>query len=418
MIPAMRMGRQLWLIGSLVLLGCLALGVAAAAGTPVRARTAGAQQCPEPSATRDPSNPLALPQAPGQNPLNGAHFFVDGPAHGAAAGAIAQLVGMTPASLPDSLSWADFQAQLTSGPLATMLAGDPSLAGQVADLSKIAAQPEVQRISAYSRGGGPGGVFLQTEKILCKNLTADPGSVPILSTYFLHPAAGNCPSPGALRRAGGTFKRRVNEFVDAVGSRPALTLLETDAVGESSCAKRHGSLGIWESYLRYEIDKVRALPHTVVYVEGGYSDANSPSYTAKILNAVGVKHIRGFFTNDTHLNWTINEVNWATKVSHMTHGAHFIVNTASNGNGPKRNPHPKTQGNEDLCNPPGRALGPQPTTNTGYALADAWLWTSIPGNSSGCGGGPKGGVFFESRAVTLAANANNRLGPNSPSQPY
>ncbi len=297
---SMRMGRRLWLLGSLVLLGCIALGVTAAAGAPIRAHAAGAQQCAEPlSATRDPSNPLALPAAPGSNPLTGANFFVDGPAHGAAAGAIASLVGMTPASLPDSLSWATFQANLNPS---------PDVASQVTELSKIAAQPEVQRISAYSRGGGSGAVFLQTEKILCKNLTADPGSVPILSTYFLHPAAGNCPSPGALRRAGGTFKRRVNEFVDAVDRRAAVFLLETDAVGESSCAKRHHSLGIWESYLRYEIDKVRALPHSVVYVEGGYSDANSPRYTANILNAVGIKNIRGFFTNDTHLNWTINEV--------------------------------------------------------------------------------------------------------------
>jgi hypothetical protein len=31
----------------------------------------------------------------------------------------------------------------------------------------------------------------------------------------------------------------------------------------------------WESLLRYEIEKVAALPHVVAYVEGGYSDANS-----------------------------------------------------------------------------------------------------------------------------------------------
>ena len=43
------------------------------------------------SAQRDASNPLALPVAPGANPLNGASFFVPGPAKGSAAGAIAQL---------------------------------------------------------------------------------------------------------------------------------------------------------------------------------------------------------------------------------------------------------------------------------------------------------------------------------------
>src|ERR1700733_14251803 len=46
-----------------------------------------AQQCPEPyPATRDPSNPLDLSTAPGPDPLNGARFFVPGPAKGSAAG--------------------------------------------------------------------------------------------------------------------------------------------------------------------------------------------------------------------------------------------------------------------------------------------------------------------------------------------
>ena len=56
------------------------------------------------------------------------------------------------------------------------------------------------------------------------------------------------------------------------------------------------------------------------------------------------------------------------KVAKRTHGAHFIVNTSSNGQGPKLNPHPTTQGVEDLCNPPGRGLGPKFNTDTGYPV--------------------------------------------------
>ncbi len=294
----------------------------------------------------------------------------------------------------------------------------PGLGNEVAELSKIAAQPEVQRISAYSRGGGAGAVFLQTEKIICHNITADPGSIPILNTYFLHPAAGNCPRPAALKRAAPLFKRRVDEFAAAVDRRPAVALLETDAIGNSSCVAHHGSLPEWESLLRYEIQKVAALPHVVAYMEAGYSDSNGAAYTAKVLNKVDVRLLRGFYTNDTHLNWTINEVHWATEISQRTGGAHFIVNTAQNGQGPLLNKHPSKQGIEDLCNPPGRGLGPLPTTNTGFPLADAWVWTSPPGNSSGCGGGPKGGVFWAPRAVGLAELANGRLGPGYPSLPY
>jgi cellulase/cellobiase CelA1 len=109
-----------------------------------------------------------------------------------------------------------------------------------------------------------------------------------------------------------------------------------------------------------------ALSHTVVYVEGGYSDSNSVTYTARVLNAIGVNRIRGFFTNDTHEAWTIDEVRWATKVARRTHGAHFIVDTADNGRGPLLNRVKVGHGIEDLCNPPKRGLGPPDTTNTGY----------------------------------------------------
>ena len=87
--------------------------------------------------------------------------------------------------------------------------------------------------------------------------------------------------------------------------------------------------------------------------------------------------------------------------------------------GPALNPHPVTQGIENLCNPPGRGLGPMDTTNTGYRLADAFLWTHPPGNSSGCGGGRPAGTFWPARAIGLAARANAaRLGPRLPSRPY
>jgi endoglucanase len=399
-----------------------AVGIGVASGQPgghsptgPRAAAALEQQCPDHhSAHRDPANPLDLPVAPGPNPLTGARFYVPGPARGAAAGAIASLLRIRMASLRESESWATFRRRIEP-----RLRRNRNLRYKVIQLSKIASQPEVQRISAYSRGGGPNAVFLQTQKIICKNIRADPGAIPIINTYFLHPGVkSHCASPAQVRAAAPVFTRRVNEFVAAISRRPVVLLLETDALGSSSCYARRGSLGEYVALLDYEVQTVATLPHALVYVEAGYSDSNSAAYTARALNAASIGKIRGFYTNDTHLNWTINEVRWATQVSALTGGAHFIVNTAQNGRGPLLNRRPRIHGIQNLCNPPRRGLGPRPTTATGFALADAWLWTSPPGNSSGCGGGPPGGVFYTARAIGLASRANGKLGPGYPSRPY
>ena len=380
------------------------------------------QQCDESQypATRDPSNPLMLPKAPGSNPLSGARFFIDGPKHGVAAGAIAKLLGVDPSTYAANYSWSRFEGEFDRGALHAKFAGQPLLVYDVHQLKKIAAQPEEQRFSYFSEGGGPRAVFGQVQKVFCRNLTADPGTVPIITTIFLYPSTGYCPSLSKILATEPTFKRQVDEMVAGIDRRPAVMLIELDAVGASGCLAPD-ALTAWESDLRYEVDQLAALPHTVVYVEGGYSDAATPAYTDKVLNAVDVSKIRGFFTNDTHLNWTINEIHWAQAVSALTGGAHFIVNTAQNGAGPLLNPHPGTQGIEDLCNPPGRGLGPPTNTSTGFTGADAFLWMGVPGNStdSKCHtGDPPAGTWWAARAIGLASRANATLGPGFPSKPY
>ena len=397
----------------LTLSACSVIG--RASSTPVAFH----QQCAENApATRDPTNPLDLATAPGANPLTGARFYIPGPAKGAAASTIARLLGLDPNALSVSESWATFAGELKSGPLHAKLAADPTLARQVAELSLIASQPEVQRISSVSWGGTPAGIFKQTQKLFCRNLTADPGAVMLINTYFLHPTLGGCPTPAAIRAYLPLFRARVNAMAAGVGRRPAVFLLELDAIGSSACVTRRHAMPDWEAALRYEMNAVRALPHSVVYLEGGYSDANTVAYTSRILNAIGVRKVRGFYVNGTHEMWTSTEDAYATAIARRTGGAHFIVDTADNGRGPVLNPHPATQGVEDLCNPANRGLGIRDTTHTGLTYGDAYLWTHPPGNSSGCGGGPPGGTFWPQRAETEAAHANAQLGPRYRSEPY
>jgi endoglucanase len=396
-----------WLIGAAAACALVA-GVAWAAREPATAASACGQSFP---ATRDPANPLLLSSAPGADPLSGASFFVDGPGHGAAAGAIAQLLGLG-SSFSDSESWAQFHVRVTS-----LLKRDRSVAHAVGLLEKIASEPEPQRFSSFSAGGGPGAILGQVRKVLCNNGEADPTAIPILTTYFLHASLKGCPSAGEINAYMPTFERRIGELVTGIGRRPVVLLLELDGIGSSQCIAQSGGLSAWEAALRYEVDATASLPHAVVYVEAGYSDGNSPAYTARVLNAINIHRIRGFFTNDTHLNWTSNEIKWGDAVSRMTGGADFVIDTANNGDGPLRNSSRKL-GIENLCNPPGRALGPRPTTSTGFAHVDAFLWTHVPGVSAGCGGGPPGSVFWPPYAEGLAARANGRLGPGYPSRPY
>lgn len=369
-------------------------------------------------ARRNPANPLMLAAAPGRDPLSGARFFVDGPRHGVAAGAIARLLGMDPTRFPDSYSWARFQRALSHGRLARRLRANRGLARRVALLAKVAAQPEENRFSLYSAGGGPGAVYSQVNKFFCGTMQADPGAVPIITTYFLY-QHGYCESAGTILASRGRFQRQVSELARGIGRRPAVVLLELDAIGSARCMERTGALRYWEDDIAYEIGQLAALPHVVAYIEAGYADGNPAGWTARALRAVGAGRIRGFFTNDTHNDWTIREIAWGRRVARLAGGLHFIVNTATNGRGPLLNPHPAHQGIEDLCNAPGRGLGPRPTTRTGFDLVDAFLWTGVPGNSAGsCRGGPPAGYFWPARAIGLAARARGQLGPGFAADRY
>jgi hypothetical protein len=411
-------------IASLAIIAIMAIfSHAVSAKRPPIAHAAAPQGCNDPyPSQRDASNPLMLATPPGSDPLHGANFFTDGPRHGLAAGSIAHLLGIdtsTPIgtalpSFTDTDSYASF-SRLVANRMSSVSA---STRAKIGLLQKIASEPSPNRFSSFSGGGSPSAIASQVNKIFCHNLQADPNTIPIITTYFMHASLGGCPSVSQINEYAPLFRQRIDAMTNAVENRPAVWLLEIDAIGSSSCIARHGALGAWEGLLRYEATQVGALPHAVVYIEGGYSDSNSTRYTARALNASGVRQVRGFWTNDTHLNWTINELKRDQKLSRMTGGAHFIINTSDNGNGPKLNPHPSTQGIEDLCNPPGRAMGPKPTTSPGYAGADAFLWTHVPGISSGCGGGPPSGTFWLPKALGLASRANARLGPHFKSQRY
>jgi endoglucanase len=102
-----------------------------------------------------------------------------------------------------------------------------------------------------------------------------------------------------------------------------------------------------------------------------------------------------------------------------------VIDASRNGVGPWAPPAPYSAAQaQDWCNPPDRGLGIRPTANTGNALAAAYLWIKIPGQSDGqCtrwapDGGidpvrgyadPAAGGWFPQQALELAKFANPAL---------
>ena len=180
-------------------------------------------------------------------------------------------------------------------------------------LEKIASGPETNRFSVYSGGGGPGAIFSQVQRIFCENLSADPGLDPADLNVLHAPRGRGLPDSGHDDRDAARLHRRVDEMVASVANRPGRFPDRERRARVLKLCPEDGLHAQWEADLRYETSAVESLPHTVVYLEGGYSDSNGPGYTARVLMAAGIRHIRGFWTNDTHSQWTINEIHWGRR---------------------------------------------------------------------------------------------------------
>lgn len=409
------------MVGGLVLLALAVMSSAASASPTAHAASTCASSDTSP---RNPANPLDTPGFTGTDPLAGANLFVESPWKfgGDAADAIADLVGMGALTNQESgtpIPWAQFEAQVNSMQLS------PSVSFQVHMLEKIGEYPQAHQFSVFTAGGTGPAIFTQVQNYLCRMQRTDPTAAAEITTYFIRHGS-KCHTSSQPN-----FDADVNAVKDAVGNFPALIFVEEDAI-DTICWHNPKVVKQREQLLKYEIDTLSQLPHALLYVEGGTSDAGSARNAARVLNASDAYKIRGFFTNDTHFNWAYKEIQFGNKVARLTHGLHFIVDTRGDGNGPLKNKNPVKYGNEQLCNPPGRALGPKPGASNGstYGMYSPYLdgfeWVTTPGESAAptCPGRKQhyanSGIFDPNIAIGLASRANDRIGPSPrfPSRPW
>ena len=269
-------------------------------------------------------------------------------------------------------------------------------------LRMIAAEPGTARFGGFS---GPD-VGPVVHAYLVRAAHEEPGTVPMLATYRV--VDGHCGHWADTPADQASYHEFIKRFAHGIGRSRAVLFLEMDALITTPCLTRHG-VTIRMKELHGAIDLLSArCPHLVIYLDAGAGDALSPSHAARLLRRAGIRQIQGFFLNSTHFDWTSKEIRYGEKVSRLTGGKHFVVNTGENGRGPLVPPDRVHQGNEVLCNPPGRGLGPRPTTATGYPRVDAFAWTSNPGESGGaCGpGAPPTGAYWPAYALMLVRNAN------------
>jgi endoglucanase len=321
------------------------------------------------SVVRDPLNPLGLPTPPpASEPLSGAQPFID------------------------------YHHSLAGRQAAAWRKVHPRAAGM---LDVIAGQPQPER---YGNWSGPN-VGRQVAQFLTRADQEQPGTVPELSTYYLvHGHCHHCSDPPWRE---GAYHKWIQSLAAGIGDHRAILFLEMDSLITVGNLSRHG-LAVRLHELHDAFDILSTVPRLVTYVDAGAADAVPVAKTASMLRRAGVSEIRGFFVNSTHFDWTSREIRYGRQISALTGGAHFVVNTAENGRGPLRPRDRVHHGNEVLCNPPGRGLGPKPTFATGYPLVDAFAWIASPGKSGGpCRpGAPRTGWFWPKLALELVRHAD------------
>ena len=222
------------------------------------------------------------------------------------------------------------------------------------------------------------------------------GALPVYVLYNIPSRdCGLYSSGGAANKA--SYARWISEVGRGIGPGRAVVVLEPDALAGMDCLSA-GDQQLRQEMIRDAVVTLKAIDGLTVYIDAGNSRWHSPEEIGKRLRSVGIDRADGFSLNISNFLATDELVRYGDAVSREVGGKHYVVDTSRNGAGPSAD--------LNWCNPDGRALGPRPTTSTGHALADAFLWLKAPGESDGdCNGGPRSGLWWAEYALGLAQRA-------------
>ncbi len=348
-------------------------------------------------------------------------------------------------------------------------------AGDVRDALLIAAMEATPR-AVWLTQGTPADVRTEVRRTVAEAQVER--AVPVLVAYNVPGRdCGGFSAGGAQTTA--AYEAWIDGIAAGIGSRKAIVILEPDGLANIDCLTAAQQADRF-AQLNYAVDALEALPATNVYLDAGHSHWQSVGTMAQRLVQAGVQRAQGFFLDVSNYQPTPQQLQYGTWISkciwfannpaeggwrlghydycasqyypanaddfstwHLTDEwyaanvdnaanppsgpsvlTHFVVDTSRNGQG-AWHPTAAYPDAQDWCNPPGRGLGARPTANTGNALADAFLWIKVPGESDGsCNRGiagsttdpewggivdPAAGAWFPQQALQLAQLASPPL---------
>lgn len=184
----------------------------------------------------------------------------------------------------------------------------------------------------------------------------------------------------------------IQEFASGIGTESAVVILEPDALTVTTCLS---DVQIAErmALLSFAVEMFESKPDVDVYIDVGHSQVLPADEAASLLKRAGIFRATGFSLNVSNFQPLDDLVPYGLELSEAIGrdgGTHFVIDTSRNGVGAWDTNSPET-----WCNPPGRAVGVSPTTETADPLIDAYLWIKRPGESDGeCRDGPAAGDWY------------------------
>jgi endoglucanase len=247
-----------------------------------------------------------------------------------------------------------------------------------------------------------GGTTATAEVDAVVTAAAARGQMPVLVAYNIPNrdcgsfSAGGATSPDA-------YRAWVRSIVTGLKGRPAVVIVEPDAVPHVI----DGCGGGEDDRYRLLNDAVTTLassPGVVLYLDAGHPAwITDMRKLADALERAGIEKAHGFSLNVSNFIRTEENLAYGERLSDALGGRRFVVDTSRNGAGPVAGAG-QVNGGPSWCNPPGRKLGPAPTSDTGHERADAFLWIKRPGESDGAcrPGEPPAGEWWPEYALDIA----------------